>query len=201
MKTAGRAWTRLSVSAVGLTLATLVATGASSCGKKPAGSAGPERKPAPKTTETTPPAEPTPKVSPGRVLVTLYYSDSNAERLVKEEREIPKTSAIAKAVIEELIKGPRETGLYPTVPRQLKLLGVKKKGSVLEVNLSNVRKSGLGGTAAEMMLAYSIVYSLTELPGVKAVDFLVDGKHQQVLVDAVEITEPLERNEKLFEQP
>ncbi|RJQ54745.1 MAG: hypothetical protein C4521_03915 [Actinobacteria bacterium] len=138
------------------------------------------------------------RAAPGKVIVTLYFSDANAEKLVREQREIPKTPAIAAAIIRELIKGPTDEGLYPTVPRHLKLLGVKMKGNQAVVNLSRVRQSGYGGTAAEMMMVYSIVNSLTELPNVKSVTFLVDGKKRDVLVDAFDVTEPVARDETLI---
>ncbi len=138
------------------------------------------------------------RAAPGKLLVTLYFSDANAEKLVREQREIPKTPAIAAAIIRELIKGPTNEGLYPTLPRHLQLLGVKMKGNQAVVNLSKVRQSGYGGTAAEMMMVYSIVNSLTELPNVKSVSFLVDGKKRDVLVDAFDITEPVQRDERLI---
>lgn len=138
------------------------------------------------------------KAAPGKMLVTLYFSDSNAEKLVAEKREIPKTPAVAAAIIRELIKGPRDAGLYPTLPHQLKLLGVTVRGRIAVVNVSDARRAGYGGTAAEMMMVYSIVNSLTELPNVKSVRFLVDGKKRDVLLDAFDIADPVQRDERLI---
>jgi len=137
-------------------------------------------------------------VQPGKMEVTLYFSDENAEKLVAERRTIPKTPAVAAAVVRELIKGPEKIGSFPTLPKSMKLLGVKTKGGTAVVNLSNVRKSGIGGSAAEMMIVFSIVNSLTEIPTIKDVQFLVDGKRREVLLDAFDITRPVERDESLI---
>lgn len=201
----GKSFKNLAVVVATVVAASMIA-GFNGCGKKAeTGGAGPSEanvKPA----ESKPPtqsaasSEPTLTAAPGKRVVTLYFSDQNAEKLVAEQREIPKTPAIANAIIKELIKGPRDAGLYPTLPRSLKLLGVRMNGGVAVVNLSNVRAQGIGGTAAEMMIVYSIVDSLTELPKVKSVRFLVDGKKRDVLLDAFDITDPVERDPTLIKR-
>ncbi len=139
-----------------------------------------------------------PVVQPGKMVVTLYFSTPDADKLVAEKRSIAKTPAVASAIIRELIQGPKTVGLYPTIPRSVKLVGVKMKGQTAIVNLTNVRATGYGGTAAEMMIVYSIVDSLTELPSVKNVRFLVDGKRRDVLLDAFDVTDPVPRDESLI---
>ncbi len=50
--------------------------------------------------------------------VSLYfaaYTDTEAY-LVKETREIPVSKEFYKSVLEELIKGPESSELYPTSP-------------------------------------------------------------------------------------
>ncbi len=193
---------------IGLTVVALVGltAGFNGCGGQTSGtgagssdSSGSKPKTEAKPKEQAKPqAEPQEQPAPGKMVVTLYFSDSNAEKLVAEQRTIRKTPAVASAIIRELMKGPQERDLFPTLPRTMKLLGVKMSGRTAVVNLSQVRKSGIGGTAAEMMIVYSIVDSLTELPNVKNVQFLVDGRRSAYLLDAFDITKPVERDESLI---
>lgn len=196
----GKLFGRLVVIVAALFVAALLA-GFNGCEQKPSGgadSSASRDETGTTTEETKTPAELETKPAAGKMFVTLYFSDASAEKLVREKREIRKTPAVARAIISELIKGPMDPGLYPTLPRQLKVRGVKTKGTIAIVDLSNVRAAGYGGTAAEMMLVYSIVNSLTELPGIKAVDFRVDGKRREVLLDAFETTDPVARDERLI---
>ncbi len=183
-----------------------LAAGFNGCGgQKPGGEVPGEsgRQPArqdkaPAQPEETETPESAGKPPAGMMEVTLYFADSNAEKLVAERRTIRKTPAVAKAIMRELLSGPRQPDLFPTLPRSMRLLGVKMNGRTAVVNLSDVRKRGIGGTAAERMIVYSIVNSLTELRGVKNVQFLLDGRRQDVLLDAFDITRPVERDESLI---
>lgn len=173
-------------------------TGFDGCGKKTEKDGAGVKNPVPTKQDASSDVESTPTPEPGKMVVTLYFSDENAEKLVAEHRQIPKTPAVATAIIRELQEGPREIGLYPTLPKQMKLRGVRMSGDVAVVDLSKVRAPGIGGAAAEMMIVYSMVNSLTELPNVKSVRFLVDGKKRDVLLDAFDITNPVTRDTSLI---
>ena len=107
--------------------------------------------------------------------ITLYFANPQATQVVPETRVI--TSAVSPEVIVlELIKGPQTADLLPTIPIDTRLLSLKVNDAVAFVNFSHeVRDNHSGGSAAELMLVYSVVASLTELPGIAEVQFLLEG--------------------------
>lgn len=109
--------------------------------------------------------------------VTLYFSDKSAMYLVPEERDITKgTETLESAIISELIKGPNDANLSRTIPEGTKLLSVSVLDGTAYVNFSKELKTKhSGGSAGETMTIYSVVNSLAVLPGIKKVQFLLEG--------------------------
>jgi spore germination protein GerM len=145
---------------------------------------------------------PTPAAAPGgpaspQVDVTLYFSDDQAEYLVGESRTISRrnvASAQAQALVEELMRGPR-TGLQPTVPHGTQL----RKGTVDDQGLCTLDLSEEfvenhpGGASAEIATVYSIVETLAvNIPAIRAVQLLVEGKPRETLAGHLFIGSPLQ---------
>lgn len=130
----------------------------------------------------------------------LYFSDKNAEKLVAETRSVTVNSkeSLEYAILNELLKGPEEDGLYPTMPEGTKILSVETKEGTCFVNVSQEFKSKhTGGSASETMTIYSVVNTLTELDGIKKVQFLIEGQKVEVFIHYI-FNEPFERDEKLI---
>jgi spore germination protein GerM len=113
--------------------------------------------------------------------IVLYFMDNESEYLVGEKRKIEKKGNLneeAKALIDELIKGPKK-GLIPTLPSKTKCLNLRlnEKGLAI-VNFNNsLSKDHPGGSSAEMVTVYSIVNSLVlNFPEIKRVQILIDGR-------------------------
>ncbi|MCJ7656656.1 MAG: GerMN domain-containing protein, partial [Candidatus Atribacteria bacterium] len=51
------------------------------------------------------------------VEVNLYFSDSQAMYLEPEKRRISQTPSLTRQAVIELIKGPENSELYPTIPQ------------------------------------------------------------------------------------
>lgn len=131
--------------------------------------------------------------------VRLYFSDAQAEKLVPEDRRVTVVeNNLEKTVVLELIKGPEDSENLRTVPAETKVLSVETQEGICFVNLSSdfVTKHS-GGSAAEQMTVFSIVNSLTELPTVQQVQFLVDGKKLDVYKH-MEFSQPFVRNQSLL---
>lgn len=132
--------------------------------------------------------------------VTLYFPDEQAMYVVPEKREITvkDDKSIAQIVIEELMKGPTVPGLTATsIPKDAKLLSAEVKDGIAYVNFSKeLIENHVGGSTGEMMTIVPIVNSLTELPGINKVQFLVEGKKEQTLAGHVIFDEPFERMEE-----
>ena len=118
------------------------------------------------------------QVTNDTAVATLYFSDENGMKLAKELREIvlKEGETLEKAVIEELIKGPKNKGLYQVLPQGVKVLSAETKDGVCFLNLSaEFNVSGMGSSAEELTV-YSIVNTLCEIEAVSKVQILVEGK-------------------------
>lgn len=134
--------------------------------------------------------------------ITLYFSDAEASGLVREIRrvKVPKGESLEKTVVSELIQGPQKEKMYRTIPQDTKIRSVETKDGVCFVNLSSefISKHS-GGTAAEELTVYSLVNSLTELSNVEKVQFLIEGKKQDVFIHMV-FNEPIARDVSMVQQ-
>ncbi|HHV28768.1 GerMN domain-containing protein [Acetivibrio mesophilus] len=134
--------------------------------------------------------------------ITLYYSNSNADKVVAEKREVEiiKDTQIERLVFEELQKGPKSEGLYATVPKGTRLLSVSTEGGICTLDLSRefVDNNSVG-TAGELMTLYSIINTMTELPNIEKVQFLIEGQKQDAYIHAV-LSEPFKRNDKIIQK-
>jgi germination protein M len=153
--------------------------------------------------QPTPQVDLTRETAQARKVVTLCFSDEQAEFLVTETREVAdrgSPSALAQAVVEELIRGPR-SGLQPTIPPGTRLLGqVSCSQGTCTVDFSEefVTRHP-GGTSGEIMTVYSVVESLrASLPGVKAVQFLVEGKPRETLAGHLSLAFPVTSDPSLL---
>lgn len=134
--------------------------------------------------------------------VTLYFSDSEAEFVVAEKREVEVKAgeSIEEVVINELIKGPKSNGLISVIPEGTRLISVETKDGICSINLSDeFVSSNYIGSAGETMIIYSIVNSLTELKDVREVQFLIGGKKREVYFHMA-LDTPIERDESLIKK-
>lgn len=145
---------------------------------------------------TRPPQQVAKELPPETTEITLYFADDQAEYLVAERRKVPskaKASAMAAAVLEALISGPR-SNLQPTIPpgTHVREVSLREKG-LCTVDLNEAfQKNHPGGTSGELMTVYSIVESLAvSVPGVRSVQILVEGKPRETLAGHLFIGKPL----------
>jgi len=130
------------------------------------------------------------------VEVNLYFSDSQAMYLVPEKRKIPQTPSLARQVVIELIKGPENPNLYPTIPKETQVNEVYIADDIVYIDLSEeIFKNHPGGSSGELMTVYSIVNALTEITPIRGVQILVEGNEKESLVGHIDISMPLIRDE------
>ncbi len=138
----------------------------------------------PAATETQPPpTSPTPThtASPsqsptGTLTVSLYFL--RGEHVGVAHRTIPYTLATGSAAMKLLVAGPnsaeRAAGLGTTIPAGTQFLGLTIKDGVATVDLSSTYASG-GGSLSMFTRLAEVVYTLTQFPSVKGVEFKLDG--------------------------
>ena len=125
--------------------------------------------------------------------VTLFFQEADSEFLGPERRKIFLTVSPtdqAKQIVVELINGPQEPGLLPTLPPQVRLRGLYlDRGGTAYVDLSSeVADLHPGGTGEEIATIYSLVNSLTyNLPEIKRVRLLVNGEERETLKNHLDL--------------
>lgn len=127
----------------------------------------------------------TPAPSPrGTTIVRAYFilgGPIGSAGLVPVLREVPATTAVARAAMNALLDGPSadERGASPaissTIPAGTELLGLSIKDGVATVDLSGEFESG-GGSASQIGRLGQVVFTLTQFPSVDSVAFRVDGR-------------------------
>ena len=138
-----------------------------------------------------------PEVTEEMVEVSLYFSDSQAMYLVPEKRKIPQTPSLVRRVVDELIEGPENSDLYPTIPEGTRVNEIYIVDDIIYVDLSEeIFTNHPGGSSGELMTVYSIVSTLTEIPPIVGVQILVEGNEKNSLVGHVDISMPLLRDDK-----
>ena len=129
-------------------------------------------------------------------LVTLYFMDPIDDKLMAEERTIPKVTGIARATMEELIRGPVGSELNCALPVTTKLLDINVRDDGLAiVDFSEDLINDLPVSAeAEELAVYSIVNTLTQFPTVQEVEMRIEGRKVDTLLGYVNLDENLKRN-------
>jgi len=127
--------------------------------------------------------------------LTLYFANKDGTELVKETRDVHYSTNISmeKLVMEQLIEGPKKSRAFAALPSGTKLISVSTVEGVCYVNLSDSFKNQ-SAIITEDVLLYSIVNSLTELPGITKVQLSINGDTKGMVRYAYELSKMYERN-------
>jgi hypothetical protein len=122
----------------------------------------------------------------GTTVVRAYFwlgGGEGSAGLVAVLREVPGTTAVARAAMNALLDGPSsaEAGrsISTVIPDGSQLLGLSIKDGVATVDLSSEFESG-GGSASVLTRLGQVVYTLTQFPTVKSVVFQIEGETRSV---------------------
>ncbi len=144
----------------------------------PTPSAPPSQSPGSPTTTPTP----TPTPAPADTMVIRAYfvldGDVGVEGLVPTLREVPETTAVARAAMDALLRGEilaDYDDLASAIPAGTHLLGLSIRDGIATVDLSREFESG-GGSASSFYRLGQVTYTLTQFPTVRAVLFQVEGQ-------------------------
>ncbi|MGI6120361.1 MAG: GerMN domain-containing protein [Desulfosporosinus sp.] len=131
--------------------------------------------------------------------LTLYFPNADASGLITTNRTVTvKDQEIIKTMFIELATPP--PGLEKPLPQGTTLLSATVSADgVATINLSrDFQKNFGGGSAGELMTMYSIVNSLTTLPNIHSVQFLLEGKKHNGILGHLDTSVPLKRNDSLI---
>lgn len=139
------------------------------------------------------------------VTLTLYFANVTGDKLIKMNRTLRYNTNIAleKLVVEQLVSGPlnnkgkEDIQVLPTINSGTKIINVSIKDGICYVNLNNTFLTLNSNVTADTTI-YSLVNSLTELPGVLKVQLAVDGETEVALGDKT-LSALFERNQEMVQ--
>ena len=136
--------------------------------------------------------------------VHLYFSDPHSDFLVKETRlmlwEADDVKGQMRMIIEALLKGP-QGDVFQTIPPGVVVRDITLKGEGLGViDFSReLSQNHPGGSLAEMQTIYSIVNSLLlNIPSLKAVQILLEGKAPETLKGHIDCRNPFQADRSII---
>jgi len=120
------------------------------------------------------------EVYPSKLSVNIYFAGTGQEKiLVAEERPViagNPENALSN-VMKELLKGPLMSYHFPVIPAGTVLVGSRVSDGIAEVDLSQeFLENSLDTRILDEYIIYSIVNTVTEIPGINGVTFFIEGK-------------------------
>ena len=145
------------------------------------------------------PAAAAPAAAGPRINARLFYVSEDGTRLASFERDVPFGEGPveqARQIIAAQIAPVAEPLVSPVPPgTKLRSVFLTTQGEAF-VDLSHeVSTAHSGGTLDELLTVYCIVNALTaNLPAVKSVQLLIDGKEVPTLAGHVDLRRPLAKD-------
>ncbi len=135
-----------------------------------------------------------------KVNVKLYFADSQSGKLGIESRNINKVQGIARETLEELFKGPSQSGFVSVVPAGTRLLDINlKPDGVCVVDLSP-EAGQVKNAQQEKLMLYAIADTLGQFPAVKEVDFMLGGEEVRSIGGYINLDQPLHPDYSLLQE-
>ena len=140
---------------------------------------------------------PPPERPPKSAAVTLYFinrayvqsGDERLPHLLPEKRNLsPAEGGIAAAAVRALQSEPSSPEAARAIGKDLRIRRVWVENGLACVDFA--RTNLYGGSLEEMLLVEGTVKTLTTLPGIKAVRFLVEGRPAETLMGHVAVDRP-----------
>lgn len=134
-------------------------------------------------------------------ILNLYFANKKGDKLKNQSFVVEYNAnvAVEKVVVEQLIAGPSEEGFYATIPKDTKVMSVTTKDGVCYVNL-DTGFTAQGYDVLGTVTIYSIVNSLTDLPGITSVQILVNGETNINYKDNISLETTFQKNPEIVEK-
>lgn len=128
----------------------------------------------------------------------LYFSNETGDALKEETVTVKYSSNVSmeKLIVEQILKGPSQTGMFPTVNPDTKVLGVTVKEGICYVNLDENFLNVTYDMTPEVAV-YSLVNSLIEGTDATEVQISVNGETKVSYMDSLDLSEPLKMKANL----
>jgi spore germination protein GerM len=134
--------------------------------------------------------------APGEEL-SIWFASQQEDALVSERRRVPPSLTPidrARASLQELIAGPKSHAMR-TVPTEVKIreLFIDDQGTAYIDFSEALSQTHPGGPWAEMLTLRSIMQTLVgNVPEIKRVQIMIEGREAETLAGHVDIRRPLD---------
>ena len=131
--------------------------------------------------------------------IKLYFSSADGTSLIEETRVVTHSTSVSmeKLIMEQLIDGPKLSKCKATIPSATKLINVSVTDGICYVNVDRSFQNQDQEIKEEIVL-YSIVNSLTEIPGVTKVQLSINGDTKGFCRYTYELSKMYEKNLELL---
>ena len=130
------------------------------------------------------------KSSSAKTIFNVYFGyphdlEQSCDLVLPFKREVPKTQAVAKSALEELLKGPSSQEIYAGYATSINP-GVKVQSLIIEngvakVDFSEELDKNVAGSCRVLAIKAQITETLRQFSTVKSVVISVDGRVEDIL--------------------
>jgi hypothetical protein len=123
--------------------------------------------------------------------VNVFFNNNKMDpefscnKVFPTEREIPKTQAVARAALEELLKGPtkeeKAAGFITNINSGVKIQSLVIESGVARVDFDEQLEYQVGGSCRVAAISAEIVQTLKQFPTVQEVVISVNGRTEDIL--------------------
>ena len=123
--------------------------------------------------------------------IKVFFNNSDLDpeascfKVFPVERQIPKTQAVARAAIEELLKGPtpeeKSENYFSSLPENVKIQNLTIENGIAKIDFSKDLEQGVGGSCMVSAIRAQITETLKQFSTVKEVIISIDSRTEDIL--------------------
>lgn len=124
-------------------------------------------------------------------IIKVYFNNSRLDpevscnKVFPVERKITKTQSVARAAIEELLKGPAENekaeGFFTSINQGVKIQKLSIKDGVASIDFDGQLEFQVGGSCRVSAIRHEITETLKQFSPVQEVIISIDGRTEDIL--------------------
>lgn len=131
--------------------------------------------------------------------LTLYFTNETGTALISEKRKLYYSSNVSleQVVVEQLLKGPKTEGSFPTLPGSTNIMSVTVVDKNCYVNFDATFSDG-ALNVQEQIPIYSIANSIIENCNVNQVQISINGESDRIFRESMNLSEFYQMNRDLI---
>lgn len=120
----------------------------------------------------------------------VYFSSNDdvmldCAKVLPFERQVPKTQAVARSALEELLKGPsnseKNAGLFTSINSGVTVQSLVITNGIAKVDFNEALQQGVAGSCKVTAIRSQIEKTLLQFPTVKSVVISINGQTEDIL--------------------